>query len=511
MPRRRKTPLTTTITPSSGGGGSGGTGTSTSAPPFFTLAIEADKPNTVVALDAFNKEIVSLQFDDFNDLISDSFQEYASAAVTAVLGTGNHSKGNTNGNTHHVPVSKHTETDVIHLLDSESSLNSLNSEIEDSIYIQGEDEDENNSQNLDEIFAAVLAENEAARALENLDADLALALRLQEEEEHEKEKEDRRRRANTTGSAWGTLPQNQNTTRPFSAPPTAAAPSTTTTSPDHYSSSVSSFSDIMGTAPGVSVPLNSQKRSSYKVSTEEFPGLPPSARPHTATTTGQEEKNIYNSINSATQYRRDGSVRRSTQRAGTTNNVVGGSGSGGGTGSSGSGDLRSTIEFLDSYDAEAIEARARALQFTQTSTENKTNTATASAAASREKFKKMMDSSSGSKNSEENKEDNGSGYSRRKIRTLVVSMIAAGWEFMPERRGSGHFMYQRFIKSGLTLHKQLLVLPCTPSSQRSIDAVYTRLQRMDREAAALRETAAVENGERKIAMVGDGGDGDGKF
>jgi hypothetical protein len=47
MPRRRKTPLTTTITLSSGDGDSGGTtGTSTSAPPFFTLAIEADKPNT---------------------------------------------------------------------------------------------------------------------------------------------------------------------------------------------------------------------------------------------------------------------------------------------------------------------------------------------------------------------------------------------------------------------------------------------------------------------------------
>jgi hypothetical protein len=59
---------------------------------------------------------------------------------------------------------------------------------------------------------------------------------------------------------------------------------------------------------------------------------------------------------------------------------------------------------------------------------------------------------------------------------------------MPERRGSGHYHISGFHTKH-TGHKQILVLPCTPSSQRSIEAVHSRLQRMDREAAAVRAAA----------------------
>jgi hypothetical protein len=151
----------------------------------------------------------------------------------------------------------------------------------------------------------------------------------------------------------------------------------------------------------------------------------------------------------------------------------------------------STKMFLDSYDEDAIEARVTALRYTQAASAKQPRDNTGTTAASRQTFKKMIDSSS-NPNTIKEEEDGGSKYCRRKIRTLVMSMIAAGWEFMPDRRGSGHYMYQRFIPLPYcqTGHKQILVLPCTPSSHRSIEAVHSRLQRMDREAEAVRAAAA---------------------
>jgi hypothetical protein len=52
-------------------------------------------------------------------------------------------------------------------------------------------------------------------------------------------------------------------------------------------------------------------------------------------------------------------------------------------------------------------------------------------------------------------------------------------------------VYERRVRTG---HKQLLVLPCTPSDRRSLDAVRARLLRADRERAEIlreRRTRAV--------------------
>ena len=74
-------------------------------------------------------------------------------------------------------------------------------------------------------------------------------------------------------------------------------------------------------------------------------------------------------------------------------------------------------------------------------------------------------------------------YSRKSIRKLVLDMIAAGW--MPLRRGGGHYIYERYVNipHRATPLKQVLVLPSTPSSQKSIDRVYAKLIKCDRDVA----------------------------
>lgn len=73
-------------------------------------------------------------------------------------------------------------------------------------------------------------------------------------------------------------------------------------------------------------------------------------------------------------------------------------------------------------------------------------------------------------------------YSRKNIRKLVLDMFHAGW--MPLRRGGGHYIYERIVKiPNLDPLRQVLVLPSTPSSQKSIDRVYAKLIKYDREVA----------------------------
>lgn len=57
----------------------------------------------------------------------------------------------------------------------------------------------------------------------------------------------------------------------------------------------------------------------------------------------------------------------------------------------------------------------------------------------------------------------------------------------PQGRGGGHIMYERRIPP--MGHKQLLVLPCTPSDVNSIETTHARLQKMDREAAEVQRRA----------------------
>jgi len=515
MPRRRRTPPDT-AQPTSGDGTCSVTTCPTSAAPFFTLAIEG--PNTVVALDSSENEIVSLHFDDFNDLTSHSFREYATAAVTAVVGSGG---GNGIGTAQNVSRGiQQAENEVISLLDSESNRNN------DEIYIEDD---------IDEIFAEILAENESAalaavHAVENLDADLALALKLQEEEEEEQQKAIGT--AGGEGGAWGsTRHQQQQQDQQLAQeqrhfpkssppPPRTCLPTTTDVS--------SSYSNIMGTAPGVSTALSihlSQSRNSHKVSDTEFPLLSPKLSLTAQYSAGDDL------LSSSSLHQRRGVPLKTTmaaersagirkvnisQRSRTTGNnrsqeegvVVAAVADGDPHGVHGqsrqhSFNQLSTTQFLDSHDGEAVEARATALRYlerqqTENSTNNNDKTTAATASASREAIKRMMDGSNitSSFNTEKRDSDDnpysGGGYSRRKIRTLVMSMIAAGWEFMPDRRGSGHYIYQRFIPP--TNQKQILVLPCTPSSQRSIEAVHSRLQRMDREAAAVRAAALGREG-----------------
>jgi hypothetical protein len=53
-------------------------------------------------------------------------------------------------------------------------------------------------------------------------------------------------------------------------------------------------------------------------------------------------------------------------------------------------------------------------------------------------------------------------------------------------RGGGHYMYERRVKlNEFEDHKQLIVLPSTPSDGNWIEAVYARLRRADREVASL--------------------------
>jgi hypothetical protein len=501
MSRRRKTPPNTAL-PTSGDGTSSVTPCPTSAAPFFTLAIEG--PNTVVALDSSENEIVSLHFDDFNDLTSSNFWEYATAAVSAVAGSGAE-RGGITQNVYR--GTRHAEDDVISLLDSN----------DDEIYIEDD---------IDELFAAVLSENESselaeAHALENLDADLALALKLQEEEE-----EEQRKRIGTSGDeggAWGRT-HHQRYVSVAAQPPTTAAAAAAVSS--------SSYSNIMATAPGVSTALSMHisrnGTTSHTISDTEFPLLPPklplSAPQHSAndnlllssssssTTFLQQRQRVplktrmaaerstgIRKVNNSQGSRFTGTYRNHDELVAAAAVDDDSTGRNHGQGDQRFSDQLSTTQFLDSYDEEAIEARATALRYLEkqqrensNNNNNNDNSIPTVVSASRQALKKMMDSSTITRSS--NKEERDSDdhctrgrYSRRKIRTLVMSMIAAGWEFMSDRRGSGHYIYQRFIPP--TGHKQILVLPCTPSSQRSIEAVHSRLQRMDREAAAVRAAA----------------------
>lgn len=80
-------------------------------------------------------------------------------------------------------------------------------------------------------------------------------------------------------------------------------------------------------------------------------------------------------------------------------------------------------------------------------------------------------------------------YSRKSIRKLVLDMIQAGWNPMPGR-GGGHYMYERKVSvPGGSPITQILVIPSTPSSQKSIDRVYAKLMKCDREVSEKRTMA----------------------
>ena len=98
-------------------------------------------------------------------------------------------------------------------------------------------------------------------------------------------------------------------------------------------------------------------------------------------------------------------------------------------------------------------------------------------------LRKMMSVSDDAEdNSKEESEVDREKYSRKSIRKLVLDMIGAGWK--PLRRGGGHYIYEREVQiPGQTPYKQILVLPSTPSSQKSIDRVYAKLIRCDKEVA----------------------------
>lgn len=100
-----------------------------------------------------------------------------------------------------------------------------------------------------------------------------------------------------------------------------------------------------------------------------------------------------------------------------------------------------------------------------------------------ESVKKMMSGGSKKNEMQEVLEDvDRERYSRKSIRKLVLDMIAAGW--MPLRRGGGHYIYERKVNIPHSAPlKQILVLPSTPSSQKSIDRVYAKLIKCDREVA----------------------------
>lgn len=79
-------------------------------------------------------------------------------------------------------------------------------------------------------------------------------------------------------------------------------------------------------------------------------------------------------------------------------------------------------------------------------------------------------------------------YSRKSMRKLVIDMIKAGWRPLPGR-GGGHHVYERIVTlSGGVRHKQLFVLPCTPSDRRTIDIVYSKLLGKDHEVMQLNQS-----------------------
>eukprot|EP00889_Picochlorum_renovo_P003640 jgi/Picre1/30670/NNA_006031.t1 len=109
-----------------------------------------------------------------------------------------------------------------------------------------------------------------------------------------------------------------------------------------------------------------------------------------------------------------------------------------------------------------------------------------------ESLKTMMAASSRSTSGKQEDTPNDSNYvdrerySRKSIRKLVLDMIQAGWNPMPGR-GGGHYMYERKVSvPGGSPITQILVIPSTPSSQKSIDRVYAKLMKCDREVSEKR-------------------------
>ncbi|KAI8101429.1 hypothetical protein M9435_001535 [Picochlorum sp. BPE23] len=117
---------------------------------------------------------------------------------------------------------------------------------------------------------------------------------------------------------------------------------------------------------------------------------------------------------------------------------------------------------------------------------------TAGHGVSPESLKTMMAASSRSTSGKQEDTPNDSNYidrerySRKSIRKLVLDMIQAGWNPMPGR-GGGHYMYERKVSvPGGSPITQILVIPSTPSSQKSIDRVYAKLMKCDREVSEKR-------------------------
>ena len=219
------------------------------ASPFYTLAIEG--PNTAVALDTNGAAIVSLHFDDFEELTSDSFREYVAAAVASVTHT------DTNNS---LPL--RTTSDASRPNNSSKS-NTTQSNIPSDNYDIVDLATEDVDVDFDVAFAAALADyeeqcnhhyqhdNDHYCSVDTIDADLALALSLQEEEEIAA---DVKRVHNVVGGAWA-HPRNNSTSMLT----------------HHHQSS---FASVLGTAPGVlHMPRHPGAPAPAPVSHTEFPSL----------------------------------------------------------------------------------------------------------------------------------------------------------------------------------------------------------------------------------------------
>ena len=436
---------------------------SSSSPFFFTLAVEG--PKTAVALDERNETIVTLHFDSYEELFSDSFKEFATAAVAAVIGNALDDDDEEDEDCCYSSESQFLDLDEVFAAALQYEMN----------HHDHRRRDQNETRDDDQMMAFSYFEDYGiiedgggvggANASHDEDADFALALSLQQEEEDEAAKVEKLKLINRQSSS--------SSREAASQPP------------------LPSFSTILGAAPGITIqPHKHQPLPPIDIT--EFPSLQQQQQQqhrNSQNFPSQQSKGVVVVPTPSTAYRRHATAttmhqtkmnedddkkkgENSFQGYRRTNTLKG----------------DAVADVLDSFDGDAIEARAQALQCIKDAKyrEESKKESKRNRPPSVEAVRRMMESCSTKAENEEEEEEEGD-YRIKKIRKLVLDMIASGWRPVPGR-GGGHYVYQRFIPP--TGEKQLLVLASTPSDVRSIRGVNARLQRLDREAAAVRAAAA---------------------
>ena len=428
--------------------------------PFFTLAVNG--PNTVVALDIHGNELVTLQFDDIDDLFSEEFREFAAAAVA--ISTTIPSQEDKEQQQQPSFVESSSSNHHPHTTDALSPTELLDFGYEfdqayDKYITHGssrsvggfplslvEGNDNNNHSNAiltleDELTAqALMAEEEEAyiQYLEQqkIDEDFALALHVAQQLHVHGDEE---RRSGGGGSSmregFPALPTSRQ-------PPLPLVPRSARGSVQHT---------IQG-GWGVAKKKEKIKPSSSDV-VINLVSSDDDDKP-TKVLLKQEFADI--------ELQSQGYRRHQDDLA------------------------QPSLDFLDTFSSDAVQAREQAVQWARERTRGPSNSLSSSTTIDAATMKKMMattTSTTAEENIEQGEEEKRE-YCRKSLRKLILSMVRSGW--VPVRKGN-HSVYQRYVPP--TQEKQILVIPCTPSDRRTIDAIHSNLQRLDRQATAIRHRA----------------------